>query len=499
MNFLERVNLVLRRDLTLGTLFERLARIHGDRLLVEEEQGTRLTFREAADRVAMLAAGIHERIEPGDRVVVAGENEYDFLLLCMAAARAGGVCVPVNPKMRDDEVEHVIADSGASLVVRDPSEITTNEALTDAVPAKPEDVAAIFYTSGTTGKPKGARLTNRALLSQVAPGAVWPAGLRRDEAVVGLPVAHIMGFVTLLALAVSGIPAYFLPHFRANDALDAIETRRATVFVGVPAMYRLMLDAGAEQRDLRSIRLWMSGADVLPEDLARRFKRMGATITLPFLGNIGEASFAEGYGMVEVAGGVAAKISPPMLPVGLGDFLGFPLPPYQLRVVDEEGNEVSPGATGELLVKGPGILEGYHGNPEATEETITADGWLRTGDLARRGPLGTVFFAGRSKDVIKHGGYSVFAVEVEAALREHPAVADAAVLGVEDARKGGEVPVAAVKLAPGAGVTEQELLAWGRERLSDYKAPRQVRIVDELPRTGTDKVQKAELRELFST
>jgi long-chain acyl-CoA synthetase len=499
MNFLERVNLVLRRDLTLGTLFERLARIHGDRLLVEEEQGTRLTFREAADRVATLAAGIHARIEPGDRVVVAGENDYDFLLLCLAAARAGGVCVPVNPKMRDEEVEHVIADSGASLVVRDPSEIGANEALAAAVPARPDDVAAIFYTSGTTGKPKGARLTNRALLSQVAPGAVWPAGLRRDEAVVGLPVAHIMGFVTLLALAVSGIPAYFLPHFRANAALDAIEQRRATVFVGVPAMYRLMLDAGAEQRDLRSIRLWMSGADVLPDDLARRFKRMGATITLPFIGNIGEASFAEGYGMVEVAGGVAAKISPPMLPVGLGDFLGFPLPPYQLKVVDDEGNEVSTGGVGELLVKGPGVLEGYHGNPEATEETITEDGWLRTGDLARRGPLGTVFFAGRSKDVIKHGGYSVFAVEVEAALREHPAVADAAVLGVEDARKGGEVPVAAVKLAPGASATEQELLAWGRDHLSDYKAPRQVRIVDELPRTGTDKVQKSELRELFTT
>ena len=498
MNFLERVNLVLRRDLTLGTLSERLARIHGDRLLVEEEQGTRLTFREAADRVAMLAAGIKERIEPGDRVVVAGENDYDFLLVCLAAARAGGVCVPVNPKMREEEIEHVITDSGAALVVRDPSEITTNASLDEAVPARPEDVAAIFYTSGTTGKPKGARLTNRALLSQVAPGAVWPAGLRRDEAVVGLPVAHIMGFVTLLALAVSGIPAYFLPHFRANTALDAIEERRATVFVGVPAMYRLMLDAGAEQRDLRSIRLWMSGADVLPEDLARRFKRMGATITLPLIGNVGEASFAEGYGMVEVAGGVAAKFSPPMLPVGLGDFLGFPLPPYQLKVVDEEGNEVSPGTTGELLVKGPGVLEGYHDNPEATEETITPDGWLRTGDMARRGPLGTVFFAGRSKDVIKHGGYSVFAVEVEATLREHPAVADAAVLGVEDSRKGGEVPVAAIKLAPGASATEQELVAWAREHMSDYKAPRQVKIVDELPRTGTDKVQKAGLRELFT-
>ena len=498
MRILDRVQLVLRRDLTLGTLMERLGRIHGDRVLVEERDGGPLTFEQAADRVARLAHAVTGRIQPGDRVVVAGPNDYEFLLTCLAVARAGAVCVPVNAKMRDEEIDHVIADSGATLVVRDPSELAGSEPLAEAVPARPEDVAAIFYTSGTTGKPKGARLTNRALLSQAAPGAVWPAGLRRDEAVVGLPVAHIMGFVTLLALAVSGIPVYFLPKFEPDAALDAIEQRRATVFVGVPAMYRLMLDAGAEQRDLRSIRLWMSGADVLPEDLARRFKRMGATVTLPFLGNIGEAAFAEGYGMVEVAGGVAAKISPPNLPVGLGDFLGFPLPPYQLKVVDGDGNEVGTGETGELLVKGPGVLEGYHGNPEATEETITEDGWLHTGDLARKGPLGTVFFAGRSKDVIKHCGYSVFAVEVEAVLRQHPAVADAAVLGVEDARKGGEVPVAAVKLAPGASATEPELLAWGREHLSDYKAPRQVKIVDDLPRTGTDKVQKSELRDLFT-
>lgn len=496
MSYLDRASLVLRRELTLGGLMERLARIHGDRRVVEEEGSEPLTYDGAAERVARLAGGIASRIHVGDRVVIAVPNSYDMLLLSLAASRAGGVAVPVNAKMRQDELDHVVDDSDATLVVRDAAEVE-GDALPEAVAADPGDVAAIFYTSGTTGKPKGARLTHQALLGQVVAGAAWPTGLRRDEAVVGLPVAHIMGFVGLLGLAVTGVPVYFLPKFKGDKALDAIESRRATVFIGVPAMYRMMLDAGAEQRDLRSVRLWASGADVLPDDIARRFKKLGASVTLPFLGvSLGEAAFAEGYGMVELAGGVAAKVSPPMLPVGIGDFLGFPLPPYKLRVVGEDGEEVAPGDTGELWVKGPGTLEGYHGNPDATKEVLSDDGWLRTGDLARRGPLGLVFFAGRQKDMIKHGGYSVFAVEVERSMERHPAVSEAAVLGVHDASKG-EVPAAVVTLRSGASVTEDELVQWARDQMSDYKAPRQVRIVDELPRTGTDKVQKSELRKLF--
>ena len=148
------------------------------------------------------------------------------------------------------------------------------------------------------------------------------------------------------------------------------------------------------------------------------------------------------------------------------------------------------------MVKGPGVLKGYHGNESATQEMLTADGWLRTGDLARRGPFGLVTFAGRKKHVIKHGGYSVFAVEVEKALEEHPDVAEASVVGLPDARKG-EVPAAVVRLTPGTSVDEEKIVAWCRENMADYKAPRRIRIVDELPRTSTDKVQKDELVRLF--
>ena len=151
---------------------------------------------------------------------------------------------------------------------------------------------------------------------------MWPGALHRDEAVEALPIAHIMGFTVLVGMACMGIPVLHMPSFRAVEVLDAIESRRSTVFIGVPAMYRMLLEAGAEERDLTSVRVWVSGADAMPTELARRFKQLGASVTLPLLGPMGEAAFVEGYGMVEVGGGVAAKVSPPLLAVGLGESIG---------------------------------------------------------------------------------------------------------------------------------------------------------------------------------
>jgi acyl-CoA synthetase (AMP-forming)/AMP-acid ligase II len=167
-----------------------------------------------------------------------------------------------------------------------------------------------------------------------------------------------------------------------------------------------------------------------------------------------------------------------------------------MRVVDDHGRQVAPGVVGELWVKGPGVLKGYHNDPEATDAVVTPDGWLRTGDLARRGPLGTVLFAGRKKDVIKHGGYSVYALEVEAALEDHPDVLEAGVTGMPDDRMG-ELPVAAVRVADGSALTPDGLRSWVADRLADYKVPQRVVFVDDLPRTGTQKVQRQELLALF--
>ncbi len=410
-----RLRLGLGGDATLGNVLELLASVHGRRRLIEEPSGDILTYRDAADRVDRWAGALAAEIEPGDRVVLATPNGYDQFLLCLAVSRAGGIAVPVNPQMRPDEVDHVVADAGADVVVRTADELEGAEPLGRAVPAAPGDVAALFYTSGTTGRPKGVELTHRGLLGGLTRGAlVGHVPLRRDEAVVALPVAHIMGFAVLLGLACSGVPAYVLERFRPDDVLDALEQRRATVFVGVPAMYRLLLEAGAEERDLSSVRVWASGADVMPADLAERFQRLGATAKLPFVGPVGKAVFFEGYGLAESAGAVAVKASLPLLDRLLpGDSVGTPLPGYRFKVVDDEGRPVRPGQVGELWVKGPGVTPGYWGDVSATEAVLTDDGWLRTGDLARRGParhrplLGTLQArdqAGRVLGVRRRGG-----------------------------------------------------------------------------------------------
>ena len=499
MRLTDRIDLARGRGLTLGTLLELVAAAHGPRpLVVEADSDLALTMVEAAVLVDRWAGAIAQLTKLGDRVVIATPNGYEQLLLTLAASRAGRLPAPVNSQMAPGEIRHVVKDSGASLVIRSPLDLPDAPPFGQAVAADPRAIAALFYTSGTTGTPKGAELTHVGLLGGMSMGAMVPTELRRDELVLSLPLAHIYGFAIAVGAACASIPVYFLSHFNPVRVLDAIEERRATLFAGVPAMYRMLDEAGAADRDLKSVRLWISGADAMPADLAHRFKRMGATVTLPIIGSVGEAMFAEGYGMVETAGGVAIRVSPPMIPAALGGSVGMPLPGVRFKVVDEDGKEVSVGGTGELWLTGPGVLKGYHGSPEATDGALTADGWLRTGDLARRGPLGIVNFEGRMKDVIKRGGYSVYAVEVEQALEEHPSVLEAAVVPVPDDRDG-EVPVAAVRLAPGETVESLDLAAWATERLSRYKVPARFVAVDALPRTGTNKVQRREVLALVQS
>lgn len=495
-----RLSLALRGDSTLGNLLERLAAHNGARRLVEEpDDGLTLTYAQAAKRVRRWAGGIAAKVEPGDRVVVATPNGYQMLLLCLAASRAGAIPVPVNPELTRSEFDQVVTNSDARLVVRAPTEVDGRAPLADPVPVATTDVAALFYTSGTTGTPKGVELSHRSLVGSMArAGAIPPAITGRFEAVLALPVAHIMGFGALLGLASAGIPVYLLPRFHPVKVLDAIESRRAAMFIGVPAMYRMLLEAGADERDLSCVRMWGSGADAMPPDLAARFKKLGATATLPIVGPVGQAMFFEGYGMVEVGGGAAAKISPPLLDMGLGsDAFGFPLPGWSFRVVDPDtGARLPAGRSGELQLRGPGVTSGYHGDADATADVVTDDGWLRTGDLARMGPFGTVLFEGRAKDVIKVGGYSVYALEVERAVEGHPDVLEVAVVGIDDERRG-QVPAAVVRLREGVDLDADDLAAFAAERLAEYKVPRRWAAVDELPRTGTNKVRKRELAALF--
>jgi long-chain acyl-CoA synthetase len=498
MSFTDRLALARADDLTLGAFLERLARVRPDRLLASEPDRWSISVGQAAIEVAAAARTLSGRMEPGEQVLVALPNGYRLFLAVLAVNRAGGVAVPVNPKMAADEIDFLASDAGASQRIDDWSSLTSpGSAPHDPTPlpsVDPRGTAVIFYTSGTTGRPKGAELTHRALLNSAGGASMFvPGGLVHRGCVTSLPVAHIAGFSLLVRLAALGVPVHLVPKFRPTDVMDRIEATRAMMFVGVPAMFRMMEEAGAPERDLTSVKVWTSAADALPDGLAERFQTYGSTTTLPW-GTRVKATFIDGYGMVELGGGVATRVLAPFDLPGTGALR--PSGRNEVRILDGAGNEVPNGEVGELAVRGPGTMRGYHKQEEGADRTLDADGWLRTGDLARLTGRGSFALAGRMKDVIKHGGYSVFAREVERVLEEHPDVAEAAVLGRPDHRKG-EVPVAAVRAVPGHTIDVDALVRHTASRLSDYKVPHQIVVVDDFPRTGTDKVAKRALLERF--
>lgn len=526
-----RVLLALRRDLSVANLTERLASVYKNRVAFSLDAKSRIagkrtiTFRDLDRTVAKLSTALEDSGLPlGELVAIAPSNGVDFLIAVLAVVRAGGVAVPINPILKPEEVRTLVELADATTVLTDPAtyrsairsrtsfkgverwfSLGALQGATDVLararrvrtvspplPAASDTVVAVMYTSGTTGRPKGARLTNEGLLSMLSPAALQPTGLpfTVKTAATALPVAHIMGLSSSVGLMLGGITNRIFGRFDAAAMLDVLERERVEMFVGVPAMYRAMLEAGAEERDLTGVKVWASAADVMPRDLAKKFQRMGR-----MAGPV-QSLFVEAYGMVELAGAAMAKVVPPGLPLPK-NFAGMPVFPYRVKVVDAKGRELPRGKVGELCVRGPGVLEGYHRDAEATDKVLDG-GWLRTGDLARIGPLGTVFFEGRKKDVIKVGGYSVYPVEVEEEIRRHPKIADVAVLGIPDERKG-TLPAAAVVAKRGAKLTTAELERWAKDEIASYRRPRRWKVVKEFPRGSTRKVDKGALAKEFAS
>jgi long-chain acyl-CoA synthetase len=288
-----------------------------------------------------------------------------------------------------------------------------------------------------------------------------------------------MGFCVALICFMLGTPGYFMKYFHPKRTLKLIQERKATVFVGVPAMYSMMLASGSNGYDLSSIKLWASGADAIPVEHIKTFMGYGGF-------------FFEAYGQVETSPITAIKLSTPWLGFEHG-CVGIPVFPVRTRIWDEDCNPVSKGEAGELVVRGPNITKGYWNDSEKNEEAFKG-GWFHTGDMTRKGKWGLLYFVDRKKDVVKAGGYSVFSNEVEEEMRAHPKVEEVAVVGIPHPTKV-EMVCAVVTPLPGEQLTSDELMSWVREHIAEYKAPRYIEVREEMPYGMTLKILKRVLRD----
>ncbi|MCB9639816.1 MAG: acyl--CoA ligase [Myxococcales bacterium] len=505
---------------------------------LEERDGW--TYAALEHDVSRLAAA-HQALGHGAgcRVLILLQNRIDVLFHLFAVARAGGIPVPVNARLKADELAAILEVTQARAVIADsdvlermqkggiltpeislcwsgvgmmPQVDGCHHLVTwlDAHPtecleadedqlADPNKVSLLLCTSGTTGKPKAAALTSVGMLGTLgrllAAPVGFQAGLRkgRDVLMCALPLTHVMGLSAHLAALCAGIRLLHLEKFDADDFLSHIESERPNVIVGVPTMYADLERGGAAERDLSSVQLWVSGADVMPPDRARRFQKFGAIAQI-FGRPLGSAVFADIYGMVELSGPMALRLYPssPSRQVEL-PALSFVLPGFEVRAVDEKGQAVGWGQTGSLQVRGPGVLKMYEGAASAGPD---AEGWFATGDIARVWPGGLFSFVGRNRDRLKVGGFSVFPAEVEEILRLHPEITDVTLVGLPDSRLG-ERPVALVvpKASPERFDTEA-FLAWAADRVAGYRRPRQVFVVHELPRGNHGKINRSEATNL---
>jgi long-chain acyl-CoA synthetase len=461
-------------------------------------------LREAAGRVTSLLSSLG--VAPGDRVGVMLPNVPAFPMAFYGTLAAGAVVVPMNPLLKSREVAFYLGNSGAKVLfawyaaageaakgaaaagaqlvtVDEPdmkSLLASLFALHTWVDRADDDDAVILYTSGTTGQPKGAQLTHANLTRNAQITAETLLHAAPDDVVMGcLPLFHVFGLTCgLNATVVGAATLTLLPRFDAAQALHIIARDRVTIFEGVPTMYAGMLHSpAAADADTSSLRLCISGGAAMPVEVLHAFEKTFGCIIL------------EGYGLSETS--PVASFNHPDAERKPGS-IGTPVAGVEMRVVDANGADVPPGEVGEIAIRGHNVMKGYWDKPEATAEAIP-DGWFRTGDLARVDEDGYFYIVDRKKEMIIRGGYNVYPREIEEVLYEHPAVAEAAVVGIPHDSLGEEVG-AAVALKPGATATPEELQAYVKERVAAYKYPRHVWLEPELPKGPTGKILRREVR-----
>jgi long-chain acyl-CoA synthetase len=478
---------------------------HGDRTAFKLDD-VELTYALLDDASARVAALLKSKgVEPGDRVGLMLPNVPYFPAIYYGILRAGGTVVPMNVLLKGREVTYYLQDPGAKLVLAwhgfaEAAEEGAAQAGAECILVVPgefeqllgghepdpelversgDDTAVILYTSGTTGQPKGAELTHSNLRRNIS-AVIRFTGFDDNSVLLGaLPLFHSFGQTCTMNCAVcSGATVTMLPRFDPEKALEIIERDRVTVFQGVPTMYNALLHAErADSTDATCLRICMSGGAAIPVELIRAFEdKFGCAIL-------------EGYGLSETS--PVASFNHPDIGRKPGS-IGTPIDGVEMQVWDDDGNELPQGEVGEIVIRGHNIMKGYWERPDATADAIDADGWFRTGDMAKVDEDGFFFIVDRKKDLIIRGGYNVYPREIEEVLYEHPAVQEAAVVAMPDEALGEEVG-AAVVLCKGESLTADELKSWVKEQVAAYKYPRKIWFLDELPKGPTGKILKREI------
>ena len=479
---------------------------------VETDTGLVYSWRDLERATAMIANLLASlRLPAGARIAVQVEKSVEAMLLYLATLRAGHVFLPLNTAYQSAEIEYFIGDAEPAVVVCSSrnfgwvskiafkagtahvftlDEDRTGSLLERAVhhsdehqvvPMAQDDLAAILYTSGTTGRSKGAMLTHGNLLSNarvLKDSWGWRPG---DVLIHALPIFHVHGlFVAIHGALINGSKMLWQAKFDPKSVIAAMP--RATVFMGVPTLYvRMLAEPSLKREAVRNMRLFVAGsAPLLIETFTEWQERTGHTIL-------------ERYGMSETVM-LTSNPGDPALGERRGGTVGFPLPGVGLRVCGEAGKELPTDDIGDIEVKGPNVFKGYWRMPEKTRQEFTADGWFKTGDVGKIDERGYVHIVGRSKDLIISGGYNVYPAEIEGYINEMPGVAESALVGVPHPDFG-EVGIAVVIPKPGARIDAEQIVAGLKSRLANFKIPKRCFVVTELPRNTMGKVQKNLLRE----
>jgi acyl-CoA synthetase (AMP-forming)/AMP-acid ligase II len=465
----------------------------------------RVSFAELAEMVQRSAAGCIARgVQPGDRVAVWGPNSLEWVVAALGAVSAGAALVPLNTRFKGDEAAYILEKSRAvftfvappflgndyaamlgdrfervlldeSVWAHDPVELPT---------VSPDDIGDVIFTSGTTGRPKGVMTTHS---QTVRVFETWSdvVGLRAgDRYLVVNPFFHTFGYKAgIIACLLRGATIVPQPVFDVPTTLDLIGRERISVVPGPPTLYQSILDLpDRTSYDLSSLRLAVTGAAVVPVALVERMRSelaFGTVLTA--------------YGLTEATGTVTMCRQDDD-PVTIATTSGRAIPDTEVRVVDPANAAVPTGEPGEVVVRGYNVMRGYFEDAEATAQTVDSDGWLHTGDIGVLDERGNLRITDRLKDMYVVGGFNAYPAEIEQVLATHPAVAEAAVVGVPDERMG-EVGKAFLVARPGAQIDADDVIAFARERMANYKVPRSIEVIDVLPRNASGKVLKFELRD----